>query len=493
MLQFSISCQTRKCMKNNASIIYNVSLLIGDAIAITAAFTVAYILRVTLSHRALSAHVSSGTYITIFFSLLPFWLIIFALLGLYTRRIYESRFNEVGRIFVGSVIGILFIISYSYLANVKIFPARLVTVYAFLLSFGFVIISRTLIRGTRRQLFRYGHGITNVLIVGDTLATERLIEALKNTDITGQKVLAVVAGKKHCTSDNETVHVFNNFSEAVNHLKHRQLHSIIQTELYSDSEANDEILSYAQQNHIAYGFVPGNSELFIGNIEADLFHSVPIIAVHQTALIGWGRVVKRTGDIIFGLLFFIIASPFMLIIAILQLFSGSGSIFFRQDRLTRYNRTFKVFKFRSQYKYLDGTTPEEAFTKLGREDLIEPYRKLGDQLPNDPRVTRFGKFLRRNSLDELPQLINVIKGDISLVGPRALVPYELDKHAKKNIILSVRSGLTGLAQISGVANLSFEERRKLNIYYVENWSFWGDLVIMAKTFWVVLTHKGTRL
>jgi lipopolysaccharide/colanic/teichoic acid biosynthesis glycosyltransferase len=136
--------------------------------------------------------------------------------------------------------------------------------------------------------------------------------------------------------------------------------------------------------------------------------------------------------------------------------------------------------------------PEAAFREMDRPDLLKQYRENGDNLPEDPRVTAVGRFLRRASLDELPQLINVVRGDISLVGPRALVAYELEQSDQKNLILSVKSGMTGLAQISGVSDLSFAERRKLDLYYVQNWSFWGDVVILVKTFWVVLFHKGTR-
>ena len=107
-------------------------------------------------------------------------------------------------------------------------------------------------------------------------------------------------------------------------------------------------------------------------------------------------------------------------------------------------------------------------------------------------MTPFGKFLRATSLDELPQLINVLKGDLSLVGPRALIPAELSAYEKRHTILSVKSGLTGLAQVSGRRNISFEERRKLDMYYVQNWSFWMDLVILLKTVRVVLTGEGAK-
>lgn len=478
-------------MKNNASLVYNFCLMLGDALAITIAFTIAYILRVSLGHQPLSADVGSQTYITILISLLPFWILIFGLLGLYNSRIYDKRFSELGRLLLGTLIGILFVISYSYITNTPIFPARMVTIYGFALAFLCVFLFRTIARGIRRWLFSYGIGINNILLVGDTLATQRMIDALSESKITGYRILGVVGGVKHALDKDRHYHKYASFTEAIQHLKGKPLHTIMQTELYVDSETNDEILTYAQENHVAYRFVPGNSELFVGKIEVDLFHSVPIIAVHQTALIGWGRVVKRLTDLLLGTLFLIIASPLMILIAIAVKLSG-GPVFFRQERLSRYDSRVKIFKFRSLKKQYNGLSPEEAFTKMDRLDLLKKYRANNDWLVKDPRLTAVGRFIRRSSLDELPQLINVVRGDISLVGPRALIPSELDQSDQKNLILSVKSGLTGLAQISGVRDLNFEERRKLDLFYVQNWSFWGDLVIVAKTFSVVLFHKGAR-
>ena len=139
-----------------------------------------------------------------------------------------------------------------------------------------------------------------------------------------------------------------------------------------------------------------------------------------------------------------------------------------------------------------GMTPEEAFKKMKKPELIKKYRKNGDCLENDPRITKIGHFIRRTSLDELPQLFNVLKGDISLVGPRALVPGELRDYGDRSLLLSVKSGLTGLAQVSGRRDISFEERRALDIYYIQNWSLLLDLQIIIRTFGAVLKHKGAK-
>ncbi|MFI5271089.1 MAG: hypothetical protein ACHQT9_03535, partial [Candidatus Saccharimonadales bacterium] len=257
-------------MKNNASLLYNLFLIICDSLAITIAFTIAYILRVSISHQPLSANVHSHTYISILISLLPFWILIYALLGLYNLRVYQNRFSELGRLLVGSFVGILFIISYSYITNTAIFPARLVTFYGFVLVFFFAFIFRSLARAAQRSLFGYGVGINNVLIVGDTKTTGRLINILSNTRITGYKVVGVVGGIKHDLKRHSDCSVFSSFEEAVKELKNIPIHTIIQTELYSAAEKNDEILTFAQENHKSYRFVPGNSELFVGNLEVDL-------------------------------------------------------------------------------------------------------------------------------------------------------------------------------------------------------------------------------
>lgn len=474
-------------MKNNASLVYGFLLVIGDFLALTAAFSLAYILRVKLDERPLIEFISAKDYLIAFLYIIPFWIAIFGVIGLYSRDTYENRFSEFARLFVGCFLGILVAIGYEYVTTTELFPARLVPVYTLGLSFAFVLLFRTVARAIRRSLFSFGVGVNHVLIVGSSGFTDEFIEALDDTKISGHKVVGIV-GK----SRSRDYHYCSSFDSAIKSLEKVGVHSIIQTELYADPEKNAQILAYAQENHVSYRFVPGNSELFSGNIDVDLLYSVPIIAVHQTALVGWGRVVKRLFDLIVGGLMLILATPIMLIVAIVVFIFDPGPVFFRQERLSRHNKKVRIFKFRTIKKKYNGLLPEEAFAKMGKPELAREYRKNGDQLENDPRIGALGRFLRSSSLDELPQLINVVKGDISLVGPRALVERDLDKYDKKSLILSVKSGLTGLAVISGRKDLPFDERRKLDLYYVQNWSFWNDIVILAKTAAVVIFHRGAK-
>lgn len=463
-------------------------LVVGDALALVAAFVLAYLLRGHFGHMPVAHPINGITYLKIFFLLLPFWILVFGLMGLYSNAIQEKRFVEFGRLLIGSFVGLFFVTSYAYFSLHPVFPSKLVPVYGFSLAFIFLALFRNVARALRGWLFSYDIGITNLLLVGNTKVTVELIELLHDSKVSGYKIIGVVADKQQASKRYPDLKVFDSFDEAVSHLNPSHIHGIVQTELYASAERNNEILEYAQTHHISFRFVPGNSELFVGNIAVELFRSsIPVIAVHQTALIGWGRTIKRFLDVLISLILLIPGLPVMLVIAVfIKLSDLRAPIFFKDPRLTRFGGTIKIYKFRSHKRVFTGLTPEQAFAQMGQPELIKKYRQGGDQIPNDPRISRIGSFLRRTSLDELPQLVNILKGDISFVGPRALQVDEWKLYGQKDLILAVKSGLTGLAQVSGRKDLPVLERRKLDLYYVQNWSLWLDMVIIVKTFRVVL-------
>jgi exopolysaccharide biosynthesis polyprenyl glycosylphosphotransferase len=473
-------------MRNNASFAYAIVLIIGDFLALIAAFSAAYILRVKVDPRPVIEQIPAFDYLQTVLVVLPLWIIVNGLLGLYNPDVYERRFSEIGRLLIGSFIGILVVIGYDFVTQASIFPARLVPVYGLFIGFGFLFLFRTLVRITRRYLYRTGFGVSNIVIVGDTEASQNLATNIGDTRSSGFKILAIVG------PGTSRIKSYTNFEDAIKHLR-SPIHAIIQTELYKDQDKNNEILRYSQEHHISYRFVPGNSDLFVGNIDVELLAGMPVVAVHQTALIGWGRIVKRLFDIFAASIILIITSPILLLVAfILKLSDLRAPVFFRQTRLTRFNREFKVFKFRTHRADISGLSDEEAFKKIGKPELYEQYKSGGYVLQKDPRISRIGRFLRRTSIDELPQLFNVLKGDLSLVGPRTLIPAELNTYERKHAILSVKAGLTGLAQISGREDISFDERRKLDVYYVQNWSFWLDISILLRTIRVVIFGVGAK-
>jgi exopolysaccharide biosynthesis polyprenyl glycosylphosphotransferase len=467
-------------MRNAASLAYSFILLLTDFVALTLAFTFAFIIRVRWDDRPLVEPITAETYIAVIAVLLIFWIIIYALLGLYQSYVYENRFKEFLLLFIGSFVGILFLIGAEYVLNRPIFPARLVTVYGFVFAFLLTLLFRTMARAVRRLLFKFDKGVANVLLIGATDITNELAHKL-NQPHNGYRVIGVVGDRRKSIPHVDEKLQFSTFAEAAKVMQASDIHSIVQTELFTDDSRNDEILAFAQEHHISYRFIPSNNRLFVGSLEVNLFEGIPTITVHQTALTGWGRIVKRLFDIFTSLILIVLFSPLLLLIWLTLTLFGGGSALYTQTRLSRFQTKIGLYKFRTHFQTYNGLTPEQAFAKMGKPELAATYRANGDFLENDPRISRIGRFLRKTSLDELPQLFNVLKGDLSLVGPRPLVPQEMNLFHKKSVILSVKPGITGLAVISGRKNIPFEERRKLDMYYVQNWSFWLDIVIIAKT------------
>jgi exopolysaccharide biosynthesis polyprenyl glycosylphosphotransferase len=476
-------------MKNNFSVIYALGLVFADFLALIAAFGLAYVFRVSLDARPLINKIGAYQYLKIWFALTPIWILIFASLGLYRKSLYEYRIKEFAGLLLGSVLGIMTVISYDFASKVTIFPARLVPVYALGLSITLLFIERTIMRGIRTTLWRWGYGISRVLVIGDGKPLANLIKSMNSPKKTGYKIIGIVSEKANSSFNGKH---FNSIAEAASKINALKITSIIFVASEKNTQEAEYALALAQSNHLSFKFVPAHEGILSNKVEVELFQSLPVVSIHQTALLGWGRIAKRLFDIVFALIALIILSPVFLLIALVIYLSDFGNPFFKQNRLSRFNATISIYKFRSMKKKYSGLSPEQAFEKMGKPELSKKYRENGDMLKNDPRVTVVGKILRITSLDELPQLYNILRGDISLVGPRALVPEELENYPYKNLILSVKSGLTGLAQTSGRRDISFEERRALDLYYVQNWSFWLDLKIIFRTFKDVLGGRGAR-
>jgi len=304
--------------------------------------------------------------------------------------------------------------------------------------------------------------------------------------------VAVACPKRLMPADVNAVH-YSYVEQALKNIKELGITTIIQTDLYASEDRNQKVLSAAQTNHIQYNFIPGEAGFYTGKNTVDVFLGYPMITVSQTPLIGWGEIAKRIFDSILSTLLIIILSPVFLILFLLQKTLSPGPIFYISKRLSRFSEPIDLIKFRSMKDrptaHLDAA---EEFRAMGREDLVQEYEQ-NHKVAKDPRITKFGRFLRDTSLDELPQLFNVFKGDLSLVGPRPILPQEVKfDRGKAALLHSVKSGVTGLWQVSGRSNLDFDERIELELYYAQNWSFWLDIKILIKTIGVVVRKTGAK-
>lgn len=470
---------------------YSLFLIFIDAATLLAAFTFAYILRVQYDHRPLLNQVQANDYLLSFFWIVPFWILVFAALGLYSSGTYNRRLVEWGKIAIGSFIGILLVIGFEYVSEQHLFPARLVAVYAFFASFFLILLEREILRITRSLLFYIGKGTSRLLIIGNSDATRDIADNLAETHKSGYQVVAIAGPKKLIPAGLDVIH-FTSVELAIDKIKQLGITTIIQTDLYDSAERNQRILGAAQANHISYNFIPGEAEFYAGKNTVDVFLGYPMISVSQTPLIGWGAIAKQVFDAIVSFMLIILLSPVFLLLILLQIMFNRGPIFYVSNRLSQFSKPVRLVKFRSMAKKYGKKDAAVEFRLMGREDLALEYEK-NRKVKNDPRITGFGNFLRVTSLDELPQLFNVIRGDLSLVGPRPILPQEAKFARGRTALLhSVKSGVTGLWQVSGRSNLSFDERIELELFYAQNWSFWLDIKILFKTIGVVLNKRGAK-
>jgi exopolysaccharide biosynthesis polyprenyl glycosylphosphotransferase len=475
--------------KNNH--LFGLVLVALDFFILTSAFVLAYITRVSYDPRPLVHQVYAGEYLISLLSIVPIWLLVFASLGLYSPINYNRRLAMWWRVFLGCFIGILLIIGWEYVGNEAIFPARLVAAYAFVGAFVLIVLERELARLVRSLLFQCGRGVSRVLLVGATAVNYDIIKSLSFNLRSGYQIVAVAGPKKFIPDDFTGKH-YSTIGEAIKNLPSDRVNTIIQTSLYEAPNKNRQVLLAAQSSHINYCFIPGEPEFYSGKNETDVFLDYPIIKIYQTPLVGWGQLFKRIFDTAFLVLLSPIWIPIFALLVLLQAIFNPGPIFFKQRRLGRYGKKFYIYKFRSMSNKYSGQDAIAIFKKMGREDLAEEYARTR-KIKNDPRVTKFGRILRKTSLDELAQLINVFRGEISLVGPRPILPDELKFYrARSPLLLSVKPGITGLASVSGRSELSFERRVDLELYYAQNWSFWMDIKILFKTIRVVLSRRGSE-
>lgn len=478
-------------MPSRNTTFYSLLLIVSDFAMLALAFGLAYVVRVQLDPRPLVAQVYASEYFLSFLAVAPVWLLIFASLGLYRASTYNRRLVEWTYVGIGSFIGILLIIGWEYVTGGHFFPARLAVVYALFASFVLIIFGREILQLTKRILFQAGRGISRVLIIGNSPATRDIADGLANTKQSGYHISAIAGPKTVVPHTSRATH-FSSLDKALEAIDRLRITTIIQTDLYDSPTRNQKILSAAQTRHISYSFIPGETEFYAGKNTVDIFLGYPMISVSQTPLIGWGAVAKAILDRIMAVLFVVVFSPLFLLLMALQKIFNPGPIFYVSKRLSQFSKPFGLIKFRSmgaQYGKKDAALEFEA---MGRDDLAREYRQH-HKVKNDPRITWFGRFLRATSLDELPQFFNVIKGDLSLVGPRPILPQEVKFSPGRTALLhSVKSGVTGLWQVSGRSDLSFDERISLELFYARNWSFWLDIKILAKTPIVVLFRRGAK-
>jgi exopolysaccharide biosynthesis polyprenyl glycosylphosphotransferase len=412
-----------------------------------------------------------------------FWLVVFALAGLYEMGKSRKPVEEFLKIIIASSAGLMAIIVYIFIRG-TLFNSRFIVLTAWILAIVFVFLGRLLIRLVQKYLVgSRDYGTEKVLIIGGDKITEDLIEEINDSPDLGMRLVGRLPAV-------DLMAVRRMADET-------EIDGILLGEINGAGQNILDLIDFCQERRIDFKFVPNLFQTMTANLEVDTLAGLPVIEIKRNALSGWGRVIKRAVDIIFSAIMLIVFSPLMAVIALAVKIDSRGPIIYKNLRVGP-KENFKVYKFRSmKLEYCVGEEyplHQEALaleSELAKKQSLRsgPVFKIG----NDPRRTSVGRFLERWSLDELPQFWNVLRGEMSIVGPRPHMPSQVASYQKHHMkVFNIKPGITGLAQISGRSDIDFDDEAKLDIYYIENWSLGLDFKIMLKTPFVALfgRHKS---
>ncbi len=410
------------------------------------------------------------------------WIIIFALSGLYNTHPPRKLARDLTRVFMACSTGFAGITIYVFFTLQK-FDSRFLVLGGWILAMIYVCAGRILMSGLKKLLHRVGFGLRRTVIIGKETIAEQIKDAF---------ILHPGLGYKLISS-------FSHFDlNTRNALLANMPDEIIFTDPKAHGDEALEAIDFANEHHVAFKYSADLFSTISTNMAVSTIAGIPIIELRLTRLTGWNRIIKRFFDIIGSLFLIILFSPLFIVIAVIIAFESGFPIIYKNERVGQDEKKFLTLKFRSMLQKFS-TGPQfgsqgETALQLEKELIASQSVKSGPiyKINDDPRVTPFGRFIRRWSLDELPQFFNVLKGEMSLVGPRPHQPREIKHYQKQHkIVLAIKPGITGLSQISGRSNLTYEEEINLDTFYIENWSLYMDLIIIIKTPFVVLTKKGS--
>lgn len=416
--------------------------------------------------------IETSQYLKILFIVALLWLIMFAIARMYSTARSKRMIEELRRVILGCSAGLVLIVMVIFFRH-ELFGSRFLVLAGFFTSIVFVFLGRLIIRSFQRSLYKKRIGVCRSIVIGDNYSSIAFLEALRRDSGSGYFVV------RHFKKlDSSSFGLFSNIA------KSNGADMVILADYNHTREETLKLWQFCKENHLDFLYAADVLESKVSNVEVSELCGTPVVYIKRTSLDGWGRIAKRILDIIFSFVTLVVLAPFFIIFAIAIKIDSSGSVFVRLARIGDGGKKFKLYKFRSMVK--DAHKMKTNLSEFN-ERMDGPLFKM----KNDPRITSIGKFLRKWSIDELPNFINVLKGDISLVGPRPHEPEEVKKYeGRHRSILNIKPGITGLAQISGRSNLSFEEEARLDLFYIENWSIMLDMSILVRTPFVVMKGKN---
>lgn len=460
--------------------------LFTDILLINVAFFIAYWLRYDLQlFRAVDPanNVPYRVYLPMVGLLTLVWVLASRREGAYDVRRGRPLFEDLYGLVNATTTAIMLLVVLVFFYR-RLFYSRIIFIYAGLLIILLIGIARVVRWMILARLRQAGQGVDRVLLIGAGEVGRTVMRNLIAQPELGYRIVGFLDDDPvKSATDIGPIKALGPVDNLPQVAKENQIDQVIITLPWQYHRKIIRLVNETEQVGIRARVVPDLFQLSLGGVDVEAINGIPLISIKQSALTGFNYTLKRAVDLIISGLAIILLAPVWLLVALAIRLDSPGPILFRQERIGRHGKPFILYKFRSMYQDAEARLEELR----ARNEAGGPLFKMRD----DPRRTRVGRIIRKTSLDELPQLINVLRGEMSLVGPRPGLASEVaqyqDWHRKR---LEVLPGITGLWQVSGRSNLTFDEMVMLDIYYAENWSLSMDLRIMLRTVPQILFGEG---
>lgn len=411
-----------------------------------------------------------------------------------TRGIYQIRrrmtlldyFPRIVSAFAMVVAGVILLSFF-----LQITKSRLIFIYLGVFGVALMMLHRWILQSLRIRLMVRGHGVDRVLLVGEGPSSRRLMQSFMGDPTLGYRLIGFVsshAGAEMMRIGTERgvlvcprLGTLEQLGDVVRKQRIDEVLIVEQSDKHVDLPT---VINLCRDSVVQFRLVPDMLQISLDRVDVSEINGVPTIGIRGAAIQGWNSILKRGADILISAFVLAVLAIPMVVIAVLIVRDSPGGVFYRHTRVGRYGRPFTMIKFRAMVKDADKQWEDMATVAGG--SAVQLFKDR-----NDPRITKVGRVLRRYSLDELPQLFNVVRGQMSIIGPRPPLPREVMSYEEWHLQrLLVRPGITGLWQVNGRSDLPFDEMVRLDLYYAENWSPGLDVKILLRTIPAVVFARG---
>ncbi len=442
-----------------------------DAIIIAASYGLSWGIKFYDDGRTMMNHM----YIVGLICIIPMYLILYLIFNVYSPKRVQTIKEEISNIIKSNTVGLVIFIMALYMLHQPHFSRQMMFIF-YIINNTAEIIFRNLIRWGLRKIRNRGFNQKHILLVGYSRAAEGYIDRIKANPQWGYHIMGILDDNVKTGTKYRGEQVIGEISRLDDILLENELDEIAITLGIAEYAKLEKIVAICEKSGVHTKFIPDYNNFIPTRPYTEDLLGLPVINIRHVPLNGgFNKFIKRFTDIVGSFLLIILFSPIMLAVALAVKVSSKGSVIYKQERVGLHNRNFVMYKFRSM--------------KINRCD------ELHFTTQNDDRTTKIGRFIRKCSLDELPQLFNVLKGDMSLVGPRPERPEFVEQFKEQipryMIKHQVRPGMTGWAQINGYrGNTSIQKRIEYDLYYIENWTLWFDIAILFQTIFKGFVNKN---